>query len=217
MKKIGNFYFHGNRNLENIALTFDDGPSEETNKVLDLLKKYNAKATFFIWTKRIKGHEGIVKRIIKEGHEIADHSYYHKRMWFKSRKFIEKDIKKSEKELYKLGIKTDLFRFPGLKFGINAILAYKKAGKKIIFTDAISNDWLDPWLKQKYNRDSPIDIENPTNRIMKKTRNGSILNFHDYLEGIGPNKEIIPILEKILPYLKSKEYKFVTVSRLINS
>jgi glycosyltransferase involved in cell wall biosynthesis len=164
---------------------------------------------------RIKGRESIVKRIMKEGHEVADHSYYHKRMWFKSRKFIEQDIEKSEKELYKLGIKTDLFRFPGLKFGINAIFAYKKAGKKVIFADAISHDWLDPWLKKKYNRDPPINIERPINRIKRKTKNGSILNFHDYLEGIGPNKEVIPILEKTLPYLKNKGYDFVTVSDLL--
>jgi peptidoglycan/xylan/chitin deacetylase (PgdA/CDA1 family) len=55
MKRIGRLYFHGSRKKEEVALTFDDGPSQETIKVLDLLKEYNAKATFFILGERIQG------------------------------------------------------------------------------------------------------------------------------------------------------------------
>ena len=58
-----NIFFHGSRKNKKIAITFDDGPSKETEKVLNLLKKYDAKATFFIWGERIKGREKIIERI----------------------------------------------------------------------------------------------------------------------------------------------------------
>ena len=203
MKKIGNWYFHGNRDKKEIALTFDDGPSKETEKILDLLKKYHAKATFFIWGKRIKEREKIIERIIKEGHEIANHSYEHKRLWFKSKKYIENDLKKCDGKLYKNKIKTNLFRPPGLKIGFNLLIICKKLNKKIIAYDVVSNDW-----RKK-------GVEYAVKRVLKKTKKGSIINFHDYLEGIGFNKEIIPILEKVLPSLK-KKYGFVTVNELLD-
>ena len=210
-----NIYFHGSRKKEKIALTFDDGPSEETKKILDILKKYNIKATFFIWGKRIEGREGIIKRIKKDGHEFGNHTFSHKRMNFKSKKFIKEDIQKCDNELNKLGIKTDLFRFPGFKFGLNSLIVCWRLKKKMIFADMISGDWINPLIKVKYNKKEPIDINGPIQKTLSKTKNGSILNFHDYLEGIGRNKEIIPIMKKIIPKLKEKEFEFVTVSKLL--
>lgn len=210
-----NIYFHGNRKNKKIAITFDDGPSKETEKVLDLLKKYNAKATFFIWGERIKGREKTIERIKKEGHEFGNHTFSHKRMRFKSRKFMKEDIQKCDNELNKFGIKTSLFRFPGFKFGLNSLIVCWKLKKKMIFADMVSNDWLNPWLKIKYNKKKPVKIDKPIQKTLAKTKNGSILNFHDYLEGIGSHKEVIPIMEKVLPKLKEKGFEFVTVSELL--
>ncbi len=202
MKKISNMYFQGNRKKNKIALTFDDGPSKETEKVLDLLKKYNAKATFFILGKRIKAREKIIKRINKEGHEIGNHTYSHKRLWFKSKRFAKKNIKKCDKELEKTGMKTNLFRFPGFKIGYCSWLATKELNKKVIFCDVSSLDW-----KKK-------GINYSVKKVLNKTKKGSIINLHDYLQGIGKNRKIISILEKILPKLKDK-YKLVTISELL--
>ncbi len=203
MKRLGNLYFHGSRKENKIALTFDDGPSYETGKVLDLLKKYNAKATFFIWGQRIKGREKTIERIINAGHEIGNHSYEHKRLAFKSKNYIYDDLKKCDRELNKFKIKTNLFRPPGLSMFYNLFRVCRKLEKKIIICDTISHDW-----KKK-------GVEYAVKRVLKKTKNGSIINLHDYLEGIGSNEEIVPILEKILPKLK-KKYKFVTISELLN-
>jgi peptidoglycan/xylan/chitin deacetylase (PgdA/CDA1 family) len=202
MKKIGNLYFHGSRDKKEIALTFDDGPSDETKEVLKLLKKYDAKATFFIWGQRIEERENTIDKIIKEGHEIGNHSYEHKRLAFKSQEYIKNDIKKCDEELYHFNIKTNLFRPPGLSMFYNLFKVCKRLEKKIIACDVISNDW-----RKK-------GIEYSVKRVLRGTKNGSIINFHDYLEGIGTNEEIIPILEKVLPELKNK-YKFVTVSELL--
>lgn len=197
-----NIYFHGSRRKKKIALTFDDGPSKETEKVLDLLKKYNTKATFFIWGERIKGREKTIERIKKEGHEFGNHTFSHKRMWFKSREFMKKYIQKCDDELNKFGIKTNLFRPPCLAIGINLLVVCEKGKRKIIACDVISNDW------------KKLGVDKISNRVLRKTKNGSILNFHDYIEGIGPNKDLPRILEEVLPILKAK-YKFILVSDLI--
>lgn len=200
--KIRNLYFHGDRKENKIALTFDDGPAKETEKILYLLKKYNAKATFFIWGQRIKGCEKIIKKIIKEKHEIGNHSYEHKRLAFKSQKYIKNDLEMCDKELAKLNIKTNLFRPPGFSMFYNLFKVCSRLEKKIILCDVISNDW-----RKK-------GVEYAVKRVLKKTRKGSVINFHDYIEGIGTNEEIIPILKKILPELK-KKYEFVTISELL--
>ncbi len=214
MKRIGNLYFHGSRKEKKIALTFDDGPSKETEKVLNILKENNAKATFFIWGQRIKGREQIIKRILKEGHEIANHTYSHKRLQFKSRKFVEKDVKKCDEELKKFKIKTNLFRFPGFKFGITSLIVLRKMNKKLIFADMVSNDWTLPYFRQHYKLNMGLSRLKVIRRTLRKTKPGSILNFHDYLEGIGSHKEIIPLMKEIIPSLK-ENYKFVTVSELL--
>ena len=80
----------------------------------------------------------------------------------------------------------------------------------------VSNDWLNPWFKIKYNKKEPVKIDKPIRKTLSKTKNGSILNFHDYLEGIGSHKEVIPIMEKVLPKLarnKRSHYKLEDFKR----
>ncbi len=214
-------FFHGDRNKNKIALTFDDGPSEITANVLDILKTYNIKATFFVVGKMIKGREQTLKRAQEEGHEFGNHTHSHKRLWFKSKKFIEQDILTCDEELAKLGIKTKLIRFPGLKYGPNALYICKKLGKIIIFADIFSwkqtsYDWFNSWLRKWNILRDPINITTVIERTISGTKNGSILAFHDYLQEIGPHREILPILEKILPELQKRGFEFVTVSELIS-
>jgi peptidoglycan/xylan/chitin deacetylase (PgdA/CDA1 family) len=195
-------YFKGRRNNKKIALTFDDGPSKETEEILEILKKNESKATFFILGKRIAGREKTIKRIIKEGHQIGNHSYSHKKLGFKSKKIIELDLRRCDKELEKLGIKTNLFRPPKFSIGPSLILVCNKLKKKIIMCDVVSGDW------------KKLGKENVINKILKKTRGGSIINLHDYLEGIGSNKEIVGVVKEIIPKLK-KKYEIVTISNLL--
>jgi peptidoglycan/xylan/chitin deacetylase (PgdA/CDA1 family) len=213
-------YFHGDRNKNKISLTFDDGPSEETLNVLDVLKKYNVKATFFLVGKMIKGREYIIERIKDDGHEFGNHTFSHKRLWFKPRKFVEEDINKCDEELQRVGIVTDLIRFPGLKYDINTINICKKLHKLPIFAELLTfnqfaYDWFRPWLNKVGFTKSPIKIDTVIKKTIEKTRNGSILGFHDYLQEIGPNPESHLIIEKIIPELQKKGFIFVTVSKLL--
>lgn len=213
-------FSHGNRNHNKIAVTFDDGPAEETLEVLDVLREYNIKATFFVVGKMVKGREDIIKLAKKDGHEFGNHTFSHKRLWFKSKKFIEEDIKKCDEELEGLGITTNLIRFPGLRYGLNALHVCKKLKREIISVELLTlnqfaYDWFRPWLKNKGLTKGPIKIDNVVNLTIKRTKNGTILGFHDYLQEIGPHPELSTILKQILPELKKKGFEFVTISELL--
>jgi len=209
-----NVYFHGSRKEKKIALTFDDGPSKETIKILDILKNCDSKATFFLIGKRIKGREKIIKKIISEKHEIGNHTYSHKWLIFKSIKFIKEDIKKCDREFRKFGIKTNLFRFPAFKKGILPLMTVLFMGKKMIFAEVIPKEWKQPYYKT-LGINLNFSWEQASDIILKKVKPGSIINLHDYLEGVGNYPEVLLILRRIVPRLKEKGFEFVTVSELL--
>ncbi|TEB41353.1 polysaccharide deacetylase family protein, partial [Flavobacterium circumlabens] len=97
-----------------IALTFDDGPGPFTVEVLELLKKYNANATFFCIGKNIENHPEIVKQIIEEGHLVGNHSYSHSKFFdFYNAAAITKELQKTDSLLEKFTPgKVKFFRPP---------------------------------------------------------------------------------------------------------
>ncbi len=202
-QKLGNIYFHGNRNKKEIAITFDDGPSKETEKILDILKKEKCRATFFVLGKKIRKNRKIIQRMIKEGHEIGNHSFNHYDLEKKDYRLILSELVKTDEELKKVGITPKVFRAPYHHIGLNVIRVCKKLDKKIIVADIFSGDW----NRQKTD-------EEVTKEVLSKTKKGSIINFHDYAEDVGRNKRIVEIIKKVVLALK-KKYKLVTVSELL--
>ena len=96
-----------------IYLTFDDGPSSHTNRLLDILKKYDVKATFFVVGNRVNGD--ILKRMVDEGHSIGIHSMSHdySKIYISEEAFID-DMYDTQKKIEECtGVKTNLLRFPG--------------------------------------------------------------------------------------------------------
>ena len=176
-----------------IAITFDDGPSKKyTNKVLKILAKYDAKATFFIVGSEIAGREKIVKKIFDAGHEIGNHGFVHD-----AEKINNTSIKKSQKIIYDIcGKYPTLFRFPGglINSGINPLLA-----KHNLVAVDWSVDSLDWKLKDK---------DKITDRVLSKVEDGDVVLLHDI------HLETIEALEQILSNLKAQGYEFVTVSEL---
>lgn len=104
-----------NTEKKKVYLTFDDGPSQYSNELLDVLKKYNVKATFFVIGKTDKESLKIYKRIVEEGHTLAMHSYTHKYdVIYKSLDNFKKDIEKLSNLLYEAtGVRPKYYRFPG--------------------------------------------------------------------------------------------------------
>ncbi len=96
-----------------VYLTFDDGPAANTSVLLDVLAKYNAKATFFLVGNRIK--DDLVQRMVEEGHSVGVHTYTHEyhRIYASEKAFFE-DFQKTQEVIYdKTGVSPRIFRFPG--------------------------------------------------------------------------------------------------------
>lgn len=98
-----------------VYLTFDDGPSSSTSKILDILKEYDVKATFFVVGKTDETSAKLYQRIVEEGHTLAMHSYSHKyNEIYKSQENFVEDMEKLQEYLYDTtGIWTRFYRFPG--------------------------------------------------------------------------------------------------------
>jgi len=203
---IGLGYFtnsitHKRTKIKEVALTFDDGPTEFTPKFLDILKENNVKATFFCIGKQIEKHPEIFQRIIAEGHTIGNHTYLHsdKTGFLSTSKMVE-EIQKCDEVIEKFGnMKTDLYRPP---FGVtnpNIAKAIKKTHKKSICWNIRSFDTVIEDEKKIYNK------------VTKKLKKGSIILLHDTSE------KTYQVLVEILLFLKDKNYSTFTVDSMLKS
>lgn len=106
-----------------VYLTFDDGPSRETEKILDILKKKKVKATFFVIGREDEYSKKIYKRIVKEGHTLGMHSYSHiYQEIYESEKLFQKDFQKISDFLFEVtGVRPSYYRFPGGSTGIGSL------------------------------------------------------------------------------------------------
>ena len=143
-----------------------------------------------------------MQEIIESGSEIGNHSYNHPSLIFKSKKFIRREIQKTDEELKKLNIKTNFFRPPHGSWGFNLASTANQLTKKIILWDVDPSDWSKP------------EIKKAIHHILSNSKCGSIIDLHDFAEGIGENNNLIKILNRIIPELKNRGYKLVTVSEL---
>ena len=155
-----------------VYLTFDDGPNaEQTPQVLDVLKRNNAKATFFCIGSRIAGNEHILKRIIDEGHTIGNHSFSHiNSLPLFSRRRMIADIEQCQKAIENaIGTTPTLFRPP---FGVTNPTVGKAV--KTLNLKTIG------WTIRTYdtNRCSDAKI---ARRISRQLRPGAIILLHDRL------------------------------------
>ncbi len=187
-------------NAKTVSLTFDDGPMpERTEKVLNVLNKFNAKAAFFCIGNRIKGNEKLLNKIYEEGHLIGNHSYSHSNFFdlMNSRQMAD-DLKSCNEEIEKVIGRAPLFFRP--PFGVTTpYLA--KASRKLNF-DVIG------WNVRSLDT-SITNRQELSERVIKRIKPGSIILFHDTVEGV----EIV--LEDVLNYLKQNDYKVVELDKLI--
>jgi peptidoglycan/xylan/chitin deacetylase (PgdA/CDA1 family) len=222
----------GNPNIPYIALTFDDGPGRVTPYILDVLRKYGAKATFFClgycidknivapdYTgKYITGSE-IVKRANDEGHLIAIHSYNHLVLpGLTDEEILNNELFKTKNVITNLIGKTPVyFRPPYGSINEKVNHKAKELGLKTVLWSCRSADsstepaiLLDGPLIYKY---GPVDIYN---NIMRNTGNGSIILCHDGHSGTyEANFGIVSALDRAIPELQQKGFDFVTVDDLL--
>ena len=214
IKNVDNIY--NGEEGKRVFLTFDDGPSKSvTPYILDILKKYNIKATFFVLGNRVSSNAELIKREYNEGHYIANHGYTHKYSKIYSNvSEVLNEYNKTEKEIRKALGKEDyssnLFRFPGGSIGGEYDEIKQKAIKEInknniayLDWNALSNDAAGADTKEKL-------VSNVKKTVGKK--NNVVILMHD-----APDKELTyETLEEVIQYLQSKGYKFKNMYDLMN-
>jgi peptidoglycan-N-acetylglucosamine deacetylase len=163
-----------------IYLTFDDGPVPVlTEWVLDELKKYNAKATFFCVGENILKHPQIYQRLIDEGHRAANHTMRHvKGFRFSVRKYLR------EADECALLVKNRLFRPPYGQLKRSQYKALKHRGYQVVFWDVISYD---------YEKISPKQC---LANAIDNTESGSIVLFHDNVKAEKNLRHTLPLFLK---------------------
>lgn len=183
-----------------IAITFDDGPSANTPNVLEVLKQYGAKASFFCIGQQIEQHWNEARLISTSGHLTGNHSYTHHKLFsFFNAHHIVEEIKKANALITEVtGKKTSYFRPP---YGVtNPAIA--KAVRK-------TNMQVMGWNIRSFDT-SIKDAEKVKERVISGIKPGSVILLHDPL----PNT--LPILEAILQYASEKKYKCVTVDQIFD-
>ena len=176
------------RDKKILYLTFDDGPYNMLSPfILDELKKYKAKATFFYLGSKAEKYPQLIKRCKDENHKIGNHSYSHPNGWKTKNSRYYQDIEKANKLL-----NSNLFRPPYGRIKPSQINHLKKY-YKIIMWDILSWDF-----------DKKTSPEECYNNIIKNTKSGSIIVLHENEKSAKNVKEVLP---KILSYFSSQGFK----------
>lgn len=198
----------GNDNEKTIALTFDDGPDKDfTPQVLDILKKYNVKATFFVVGENVEWNPEILKRQYDEGHEIGNHTFTHINVAKKGYDDIYKEINNTQQAIKKvIGKEPNLFRPPYRSISESMCSIVKQKDMNIVlWSDLDTRDWSNP------------GVNYIVDTITSKIQNGTIILLHDYNNLRNDKSQTIQALEIVIPKLKEMGYRFVTVSELIEN
>lgn len=183
-----------------VAMTFDDGPSAAlTPKLLDLLAAHHMKATFFVVGQNAADHPEILRRAVKEGHEIANHSWSHPNLGKMGDDGVRRELQKTDDAIKAaIGVRPTLMRPPyGSITARQKRWMHEEFGYRIILWDVDPLDWKRP---------GPSVV---TSRILKEARPGSIILAHDIH---APTIEAMPAT---FDQLQAKGFKFVTVTELL--
>lgn len=185
-----------------VALTFDDGPSDLTRPLLDILEKEQVSATFFVTGSELEKNLDRGIRIVSAGHELGNHSYSHERMIFVSPSYVRQEIERTDQLIREAGYQSEiLFRPPhGKKL---FVLPYylSQNGRTTVMWDVEPDS------------DASASYNEIAQRAIDETRPGSIILLH----AMYPSRaESYKAVGKIINELQGRGYQFVTVSDLLS-
>jgi len=197
-----------NKDKKKIAfLTFDDGPSKYTPKILDILKRYNIKATFFVLGTSVQNYPEYLKREVEEGQSIANHSFSHDIRYFgrNTPDYFVQDVKKCDVEIKKVlgeDFKTNLVRFPGGSFGHKSYIDnLRAAGFDHIDWNVENGD------ATRLNVPKQELIDNVKKEM--STHNHVVILMHDS----ATKATTVEALPEIIEFLKSRGFEFGLISQ----
>ncbi len=187
-----------------IYLTFDDGPIPEiTEWVLDILAQKKINATFFCIGDNVKKHPSIFKKIVDQDHSIGNHTQNHVKGWRTKADIYIDNVAQAEKTMSSIlttsedqrqAINFPLFRPPYGKIKRAQAQKLRKKGYEIIMYRTVAYDW-----------DSTISPEQCLQNVIKNTRSGDFIVFHDSIKASRNMKYALP---KAIDYFLEKGYRF---------
>lgn len=184
-----------------LYLTFDDGPDKTyTNQLLDLLKQYHIKASFFVMAKAARENPDLIQRMRQDGHYIGIHSVRHENALFGGKGFVRRDLEESIETLKNLGCEVCAYRPPWGHLNLWTLYYCQRMKLKLSFWDVMANDWSA--------RETAVSIEN---KVLQRVFPGAVICLHD-----GRGKDHAPgrtveALRRALPVLLKRGYSFETM------
>jgi peptidoglycan/xylan/chitin deacetylase (PgdA/CDA1 family) len=188
-----------------LALTFDDGPSESSPSLLEILEKFGVRATFFMCGRNVRRLKAVARDVVSAGHQIGNHTDTHPRFDFKSSRFMYDEISRAQQSIYRAtGVTPQWFRPPyGVRwFGLSGVQERLKL-TSVMWT-TIGNDW-------RWNGSRVAEL------ILRRAANGSIFCLHDG-RGVKEQPDIASTLAAVqycVPKLQDQGYKFETLSEIL--
>jgi peptidoglycan/xylan/chitin deacetylase (PgdA/CDA1 family) len=202
---FGPSVYRGVTGRPSIALTFDDGPSESTPQLLDLLKASGAPATFFFCGANVRRLAGVAREAVEAGHQIGNHSDSHARLYLRSARFVKEQIVRAQHSITEAtGVEPLLFRAPyGVRwFGLREVQRQ---------LNLLGVMWTGNGLDWKLPAGAIV------RRLMKYACNGAIFCLHDG-RLMQARPDIRPTLEavrRLVPELSARGFRFETVSQIL--
>ena len=176
-----------------LYLSFDDGPNPNVSPwVLEILKKHEAKATFFCIGKKAENHPELLDQIIAEGHSLGNHSYSHPNGWKSNCAEYVADVEHCAQ-----WVNSKLFRPPYGRIGLSQISALQKKNYQIVLWDVLSGDF-DPKLSK----------EQCLKNVLQFSKNGSIIVFHDSEKAF---EKLSFVLPRVLEHFHKLGYEFKSI------
>ncbi|MFC5529843.1 polysaccharide deacetylase family protein [Cohnella yongneupensis] len=188
-----------------IAFTFDDGPRPEwTPLFLDVFRKHDAKATFFVMGSHIEQYPDIAKRIYEEGHELGNHTYSHPSLPELGKEQQIEELERTDRLISEVtGSRPSTFRPPYLAVNDDLLEVSAQFGYSVIHAVNLdSRDW------------DTVDADHIVTTSRAHVHNGSILIYHD---GFGDRSQTLAAISILVPELIAAGYELVTVSELLAS
>jgi peptidoglycan-N-acetylglucosamine deacetylase len=188
-----------------IALTFDDGPSESTAEVLDILAAHRAPATFFQCGANVRRLPEAAREVTAAGHELGNHTDTHPFLHFKSRDFIYREITAAQESIAEItGVRPRLFRAPfGVRwFGLRD--AQQRLGLTGVMWSTLALDW--KWPAGRVSE-----------RLLRGASNGAIFCLHDgrRMEKRPDIRVTLQTLRQLLPELMEQGFHFEKVTDIL--
>ena len=203
---LGPSYWHGRTDTCSVALTFDDGPTEDTEPVLDVLAEHNVSASFFMIGRQVETFPGIAQRVLAEGHEIGNHSYSHPIYLYQRAARTREELERTQEVISETtGIRPRYARPPcGVR--TPAYFATTRAlGLRTVQWDVAGFDW-----KRRGGRQIATDVLN-------RVQPGSIVLLHDGDSyGKQDRRETVRALPLIIEGLQEKGLHVMPLKDLLS-